>query len=395
MARQPFYSVLVAKENIDLVEKYGVVSFTYEESNGKDNLLTLQLKNQNLELLDEKWFVEGTELTFLFGYKGEEQSEQKQAIITTIEPRYGLDISVTIKATDKGNYLKKANNNKVWNGTATEIAKQIAGQYDLEFVGEMTTKKYEEYSQGNLTDFDFLKKLATENNLHFHVSNNQLFFRKRQLGANSTITYTYRNGNGKLKSFVPKSKGLQDNGLGAGATFTAINPDTNKAETVKVDGNKVDNNTALGNVNNYFDLNGTFKNKDKNETTKQVVVPTTNDTNTTKNNLSNKVANQQLSNMEASISLEGEPQLKEGMIITIAGVAQKHAGNYYVETVRHTISSGGFETTAELKKNATLKPTTNNSSTTGTDKNTSTGGKEVADKKLVKNVNYNNEGKKV
>ena len=389
MARKPFYSVLVDKQNIDLVEKYGVVSFNYEESNGKDNLLTLQLKNQNKELLDEAWFVEGTTLTFLFGYKGEEQSEQKQAIITSIEPTYGLDISVTIKATDKGNYLKKTNDTKLWDGTATDIAKTIAGQYDLEFVGESTSKTYKQYSQGNLTDFDFLKKLATENNLHFHVSNNQLFFRKKNLGANSSITYTYGDGNGKVKSFKPKVNGLKDSGLGAGATMTSINPDTNKEEKVEVKGNNVENNTALGKVNNYFDMNGAFKNKD--QTTKQVVV-TKPDTNTTKNTLSNKVANQQLSNMEATLTLEGEPQLKEGMIITIAGVAQKHSGNYFVESVKHSISSGGFETVVELKKNASLKSNTNNSTNTGTDKNTTTGEKQVANKKEMKVVNYDNKG---
>ena len=388
MAKKPFYSILVKDTKLDLVEQFGVTSFSYEESNEKDNQLSFSMKNQNLEMIDQSWCVEGTELVFIFGYKGEEQSTQKLAIITDIDISYGLDISVNIKAVDKGNYMKKATDTKVWeNKTASQIAKEIADIYQMESSIESTSKNYESLPQGNMNDFDFLRKLANENNKHFHISNNTLFFAKRKLGDNSVVTYTYRNGDSKIKSFKPKSKGIKDNGVGAGQKISKINTDNNEIIDVKVDKNKVSDSTSLGKINNVFDVNGKFKGR----TGGTVTTNPSNDTEKIKNQTNKNVAEAQLSGLEATLVLEGEPNLTEGNIITIAGVAQKHVGNYYIVSVKHSISGSGFETVCELKKNATNRPLANNTETQEK-RNDTTGNKKVNDKTTVRTVNYNENG---
>jgi phage protein D len=328
-------------------------------------------------------------LVFIFGYQGQEQSSQKTAIITDIDTNYGLDISVNIKAVDKGNFMKKATDTKVWEEvTAAQIAKEIADLYDLDSEIVETKKSYETLPQGNLNDFDFLKKLADENNRHFHISNNRLFFTQRKLADKSVVTYTYRNGDSKIKSFKPKSKGIKDNGVGAGQKVTKINTDTNEIIEVKSDPNKVDGNTSLGKINNYYDANGSQFMKKGNGT---VATNPSNDPEVIKKQTQKNVAEAQLSNLEATLVLEGEPSLDEGSIITIAGVAQKHVGNYYVVSVRHSISGSGFETVCELKKNATNRPLGNNTATQTTVNNT-TGTKTVNDKTEVKTVSYTQNG---
>ncbi len=390
MAKQPFYSVLVKDTKLDIVETYGVFSFAYEESNEKDNQLTLQIRNQNLEMIDENWLVQGTELLFLFGYKGQEQSQTKIALITEIDINYSKDISITIKAVDKGNYLKKSTSNKVWEEmTAAEIVSEIADFYDMESAITATKKLYETLPQGNLSDFDLCKKLAQENNFHFHISNNKLYFDQRKLGDKSQVTYTYRNGDSKIKSFKPKNAGIKNNTFGTGAKVEKINTDTNEVLTVKVDANKVENNTSTGKIKANWDTNGKFKGKTNND---NLITNPSNDKEVIKNQANKTVGDAQLGNIEATLTLEGEPQIIEGMIITMAGVAQKHIGNYYVVGVKHSISNSGYETIVELKKNATNKPITNNATKTSETVNNSTGTKNVNDKTEVKTVNYTQNG---
>lgn len=387
MLKKPFYSVVVAKTNLDLVETYGVHSFSYEESNDKDNQLTLQIRNQDIAMIDSDWLVQGTELYFIFGYKGQEQSAKKSAIITEIDINYVEEISVTIRVLDKGNLMKKVNRNRVWeNLHASAIVIAIANIYKLDYEIIPTSKTYENLPQGNMSDFDFLRKLANENNRYLHVSNNVLYFTERKLDGKSSVTYTYRDGNSKVVSFKIKNKGIESLGVSSGAKVSRVNTETNETMQVETKPNETGT-SALGKFLDIFDINSLFGSEKATNT----VTHTTNDKDVLKNKLDKQVAESQLNAIEGTLTLEGEPNLKEGMIITIAGLAQKHNGNYFVTTVKHSISDSGYETVATVKKNATNKPITNNKELA--DKvNSTTGTTDVNSKAALKVVNYDVNG---
>jgi hypothetical protein len=59
--------------------------------------------------------------------------------------------------------------------------------------------------------------------------------------------------------------------------------------------------------------------------------------------------NSELNRNPASATVWGDPNIKTGMIITFLGVGKKHAGNYYVKRVTHTVDrSSGYITDMEF-----------------------------------------------
>ncbi len=390
--KEPFYNIKVKDKDIDIVEKLGITSFSFESSTEKDNLVKLQgtISFKNTSILDEQWLQKGTEIVYFFGYKGAAQSEVHRAVITEINVNFGLTISISIDCLDKGQYLKKGTNNKVWeNVKASDIVGSIAKNYDLETVIDTTDFTYISKPQGNMNDFDFIKKLSKESNKTFFITDNTLHFKDRDLAKSSTVTYTYGNGDSKIKSFSPKLKGTDDKGVGSSAKVVGINNADNKEVSEVLDVQKTGKND-LGNVKGTFNYN-----KNGVETYKGGVATVTNDVpEIEKKKLQNKVENEQLNSLEATLTLEGEPKIKVTDIITMSGLPQKFVGNYYVSVVSHSISSSGYETVVQLKKNATNKTITNNQNKSADPNNKTIGANAVKNEKVVKKVSYNANGKK-
>lgn len=63
-----------------------------------------------------------------------------------------------------------------------------------------------------------------------------------------------------------------------------------------------------------------------------------------KSSAKNEREDNQLKNNPASARMIGNPLLKTGSIITILNVAEKHAGNYYIQEVEHQIGEDGYIT---------------------------------------------------
>lgn len=52
--------------------------------------------------------------------------------------------------------------------------------------------------------------------------------------------------------------------------------------------------------------------------------------------------NNELENNPATASMEGDPSIESGKIITILGVSKKHSGNYYIKECEHSIDDAGY-----------------------------------------------------
>ena len=48
----------------------------------------------------------------------------------------------------------------------------------------------------------------------------------------------------------------------------------------------------------------------------------------------------------------GIPDLRAGSVVALKGLGPSFSGSYYVEEATHTISSGGFQTSFKVKRNA-------------------------------------------
>ena len=358
----PFYKVFIDSTGQDITPF--VDSFSYEDTLEKDDLLRISVTLKNVFEIDEDWVAIGEKLNFFFGYIGGLQTEIKVAKISDFDTPYGDVIKLKIDATDVGQFMKEEFSNKIHNEkTLSELVQEIADKYSLKAESIETKKKYSYLPQAQKSDFDFLTQLAKRENLVFRVTGETLILEKRDLLKESIKTYTW----GKdIISFHPKIKYSKQDSSSQKTTSFSLNPQTNAIQKSEAKSDDKDK-EKLGEYDIKFDINsenGTkvFPTKkaesEKSEDGKLVqgsVDKTEND------GLVNKIQeDKSLGNITATLVVVGNPILKAGQVLTIAGVAKKHEGNWKIMTVKSDVTAGSYyKTTCELKRNATNKSVTN------------------------------------
>ena len=102
---------------------------------------------------------------------------------------------MTVKARDLGTVMKKSTSIKIWDGqTLSQIAKEIASSYGLEYAGDETTIVYNNYPQSQKDDLSFLRELALREqngNYEIYVTDKKLVLERRGLDKVSELTFTY------------------------------------------------------------------------------------------------------------------------------------------------------------------------------------------------------------
>jgi phage protein D len=403
--KTPFYQVIVVRNKRNITDL--ITKFAFEDCVDKDDLLVLSIFDTRKTILDDADLVEGTELSFQFGYVGGELSPKYTMRITDVEPNYGKQIDLTIKCTGTGIIMKKTESSRVWEKmTASQIAREIATKYGLTPVIDETNVAYDSLPQGNKTDFDFLKYLTTleENgNFRFYIKNKELHFTKINLKKSSYKTFTYNRGEGNVVYFKPKSNESKKKGASRNLDVLTIDPNGGDFMKAKVDNKTSKDDTLLGNVPNYYNSNAEEINKkpsvvqksnsDTTTSGKKVVVPGGDQREI--ENIGNKTKKDAaLNDLEGELLIEGDPNLLADEIITIANVATRHGGNWYVNRVIHQISPrNSYHSRVDLKKNgAATSPATNEKAK---DVNNSTGPDQGSDKKPVKVYKYDANGREV
>lgn len=349
-----------------------VESFKYEDTMDKDNVLSFSIKEELVLLfLNDSTLQEGAELIFNFGYVSGALSETHKAIISDIETSYNDGgITATIKAIDKGHFVKKTSSPKIWKAYKTsDIAKEIASKYSLGTSIEDTSKEYPNLPQGNLSDFEFLQELADkENNYVFFVRNNVLHFEERGLEKPSVLTFTF--GASNVILFRPSSKLSKTSGVGDNTELSTFDSNAKTSEPVLVDDANEENATTT---------KGVFINSDKGELigNKKIVKGTDDKEEAT--NVSNNIKKKDaLQAQQATMTIEGIPTLVPNTVITIENVAVRHLGNWLVTSVGHTISNSGYRCNLKMTARGSRS-----GDTMGTSTNKTVGGSEVNTSKQV------------
>jgi len=432
MSRSPFVKVYVKATGRDLS---GLIEgFKYEDAIEKDSLMTFNIKKgYALEAADDEDIISGKSLTCQFGFLGESVSTVHVAKITDVDVTYGERVTMVVKCLDKGQDMKKSTPSKMWKGKkASDIAKEVAEKYGLTPIVDETSRTYDSLPQGQKTDFEFLQYLASkekDGSYIFYVSDEELHFEKVNYSVSSRITFTY---GVDVVKFSPKFKESEQKGGGKSSTVKSFDPMNKKASDTTVTPT-----TAVGSKLGEWDVNGSAKSsstlgagginsqslpagktdfkglvksvtdakdldkKGENETT-NVILPT-------KNTEEGKDAANKLQKtggnpgkgksggskiLTATLDIAGNPLLKPGDIITMAGVAKRHQGNWYVEKVSHTITAGSAYTTSlEMHKNGTGKSNTKDSEKSD-DVNKTVGDKTGSTSKTIasNDVHWNQDG---
>ena len=362
----PFYTIfLEGNEKLEITDLVENLSFT--QSTGKDDILNFKIYASKADQFNRLNVTRGKFVQIQYGYKGGKVSEFFSLRISDIQYNYSNTITVSVTCTDKGNVMKKSTSNKVWaNITTGGIIKEISAKYGLIYEGDFEGRTWENLVQGNLNDFEFLQQLSEkekDGNFLIYINKNTLFFTKRGLDKISVLLFEYRNPESGIISFRPKE------------TETTLKPEAIKSTAVVADtdtnsDSDNDNDVTLGDYDYTYNANGDSIATDLG---KKMYSPDA-DKEVAKNRLKTAKKKNTLKGLKATLTLRGNPSVTPNEIISIAGVFERHTGNYLVKEAKNTIDkSGGYITVLELEKNGQAigeKAATNKNKTVGdTDKN--------------------------
>jgi phage protein D len=325
---------------------------TFEDCTKEDDIVKLTMKNVPVELIDDPNFVAGKVLEYRFGYVGGRMSKLRKARITDIDTNFSEVISLTVTAHDFGQVLKKAESSKVWKKqTSSQIVQAIADTYGMKVEAQPTKKIWDQLPQGNATDWDFLKTLATKEGYQVIVKEDVITFKPLDLSKPAKRAYKWNveKNQSDIVSFKPSYK---DSGAKDGKVQTpTIDLSKSKVDIPTIDAKDL---PALGKEL----VQGTTERKDANFNKKEIeklkgstLHTHGKDSYSSKNHAKHKAKKNAMKVLTASLRMQGDPLVNAGEIITVEGVGKKFGGNWYVEKVVHKIDAGGFETTLELTKN--------------------------------------------
>jgi len=378
MSTTPFYKVFMGGKNKKDITEY-VSSVSYEDSMEEDSQVEINIhKDKVMELLNDDRINEGTVINFQFGYYSGVISKVHTAFMKDIDVNYSQNgVTLTIRALDKGNDMKKSSSAKVWQGkTTSEIAYEIAKYYKLKTAITKTTTPWPDEAQGNKSDMDFLRYLASreeDGDFVAYIRNNTLYLKHRDLKQKSIKTFTWGAGDpGEVISFAPK---WRESTKKAEAGTTIANG--------AVANNAMPNNYILGmlynkvtgnliNAGGHITSKGTYEQQpNPNVTTngiwngrpqfgpsdpgKFVLTPGPNTyppaLKTAKNLAASSKKKADLKVLTATLRVLLSPRIEPNAVLTMAGCADRHNGNWFIEKVKHSISGSIADTTIYLVRN--------------------------------------------
>jgi hypothetical protein len=397
MAKSPFYKVLIEYTGEDITEV--ISSLSYEDCTKEDDFVTINVEAAEFDLVDRDVFDVGQKVIFQYGFIGGKSSKKKVAVITDSECTYSKKKAfLTVKAKDLGFYTKKLTSKLIYKDkTASEIAKDIASKFGLKSVIETTTIKYASLAMAGKTYMQFLKELAdtegsksadTKGPINVCVRGDTLYFTRRDLSVKSTRTFVYGDGDGPVISFKTN---WEDAPAGSASVVSASGVDEDTGKVIKSEAKQGDNKeTTTGESSVNFDVNGVLKNTtlQSEAVGKSVVVPAG-----SQGELDSVTGGIQKSKnakvLKCTLEIDLDPTVEADIIITMAGVAKKHSGNWQIEKVVSKVDGGGGRTTLTGVKNGTMKSTTTDSSKNSGQQNKTQGDTDGKTEKEIKRFDTN------
>lgn len=367
--KSPFYEVYlqISQNETQDITDY-IDTFDYEDCLHEDDMLTLKITDKSLAFLENKYLEVGKMVLFKFGYLKGAFSELHKARITDVESNYGELISTTLKCYDMGTVMKKSTHSKVWKmKRSSEIAAEIAKKYALATQIEETKKIHPTLAQGGKTDFQFLSYLATleENGSYrFFIKDDVLHFTKTNFKQSSRRIFVYRDNSeeANLISFKPAWRESTQDSSADTLKMTGFDPLLQQSKEKTFHNGNTKEDVRLGNAVPSYNANGEKIDQSAKLITGNASSIQSQSSNTfstpdfSLDSISNKAQHHKKKQSQkilvATLVIEGDPNLRADELISIAGVAKIHSGNWYIEKIKHSITQSGYLSTLELSKNA-------------------------------------------
>jgi uncharacterized protein len=307
-------------------------------------LVTWDLLKQKMTWVDDKVFDVGNEVEIQMGY----EQEIKTVIvgeITGLEPEYTQDAPpiLVVRGHDLRHRLLRGRHTKSFlKMKDSDIASEIARTRGLTAKVTDTKVKLEYILQHNQTDWEFLQERGRRIGYEVVMDNKTLYFRPSQNTKAKVLTLTYGRDlqeflprlstlnqvqQLEIRAWIPKDKKEVIAKAGVGKEGGTMGGETAGTKAVK---------KAFG-ASSYTIVNQPVSSKAEAD---QMAL--------------GQFKDMAIAYISGEANCQGNPNLRAGKVIEIAGVGKRFSGLYYIMSAEHSYSlHQGYQTSLIVKRNAT------------------------------------------
>jgi phage protein D len=324
-----------------------ILGFNFKDRERKADLLTLTVKNNNLENFDDPIWRKGTELIVSWGYPGGMHPE-RECIVTGVKGFRTLQIEAQAKSVLMNRTVKSRTFSNV---KASEVASQIASEIgfgsDQIFVDD-TEHVIDTITQAKLTDAQFLKRWAAKVGFEFYVDFEGFHFHERRLDSAPIRVLRY---------FTDQAGGdiideptIENDITGRPGRVVVKGRDPYKKQDI----NEVADNDSDNNRNVIAPVTELLLDDTTTEITVRKRFPEKriggNDTVLTADDNASKASQtaksrfrraQQVA-VKMKLTIVGDPLLLAKSVVQIEGMGQRLSIRYWVEEVEHVFTPGSY-----------------------------------------------------
>lgn len=311
--------------NIQTSSKSAADAFTFEVDNAYDPV------SREFKWLDE-YFRLAAYIEIYIGY-ADKLEPIFRGLITKVDIKYPQDgmPAFTVSGMDQSFIMMNGKNSKTWkNVRYSDIVREMGKKYGLEPEVDETSTVHEIVEKHSTSDFMFINSLAIKLNYEFYVVDNTLYFKKPHKDEKVPVVTLEWGKN--LMSFTT-SVNLSDQVNKVVVRGPDKNNHSKAIEGSSQEIDRIGHNTTTGK-----DLLRTVA---KEITTYHVyrVVESKKDAEERANAILNQKA---MSFVKGSGECIGLPEMRAGNYVEIKGLGKSSNTLFYLETVNHVISGGGY-----------------------------------------------------
>lgn len=354
----PFFSIKIGGDYQQELRN-AVISIDVDENLESPGMFTLNvhegwdIKTQKFTWLDNPLLAPegGEDVEIYMGYASRAEKTKEPLItgkITALNPSFpstGMP-TLSVQGYDHAFQLQKS----VVKAKRTfdeekdygDVAKKIASENNLkagDIDSTITPCKKITQNPGE-SDYDFLKSLAGRLGYEFFIRNKKLHFRKTRDNEEEVVTLEWGK---ELISFTPRlsmAKVVSKVTVKGHNQENPAKPITGVATLADIEYKESDAKSAAEFMN-------TFMKKEVESTVHDFPVCSEEDAKALAKALLLKANN---SVIEGSCECPGIPELRPGTNVRIERIGKRFSGKYYVKSVKHTIGSGGYTVSFEVRR---------------------------------------------
>ena len=332
-----------------------VISLTFDDDEKKADKASLVLDNYDLFFFEEKNIVPGTILDFTWGYNG--LFSQTQSLVVK-SLKGGMRITVT--AESKKQLINREHNNRVFeNVTYADIADEIATENgfrgDQIFI-DITEPKFEMVTQARMTDAQFLRHLANKIGFEWYVDAEGFHFHERKVGQKPIRKFIYfiDPNHGDILNFSIEEK---TNAKAGRVTAKGRDPSKKKNHSSSSDNSSdKDNQSAVefiaveGGVGLRL-VSATKGASASDNVSSSDTMPTAAASEAAGKAIARgRQRRSAINSVKLTMSCIGDPTITAKTMIEVEGIGKSFSGLYYVEKIKHSISSSGYTMSLTCKR---------------------------------------------